>query len=224
MSDIHGNNDAFEVAIRYALESSCEVFLICGDIVGYYYDVSEIFNKLSNLNFIFVKGNHEQMLSELRSNPSIGARIRSQYGSALDLTLRNLTGNQLDFLCSSPNTKSITFQDGRLNLSHGSPWNINEYLYPDCNEILWSNFMKYEEDIFVVGNTHHQMIKRFGGKIIINPGSVGQSRTDKSTTQWAEFDSDTGDFVFRSKKYDSSNLLKKCLERDPEVVLLRKFL
>ena len=220
LSDIHGNIDALNVCLKSVRDSGCTELFITGDIVGYYYDIESVMSVLSDFRYSFVMGNHEIMLRELIENPSLAQSIRDKYGSALDITINKLTSSQLAFLCSSPIVKSLSRGDRRFNLSHGSPWMVDEYLYPDTKNEVWGKFLQYEEEVFVIGNTHHQMLKRIRGKLIINPGSVGQSRTDRSQAQWAEIETSTLDVSFKSVSYNSSRLLNKCEEIDPGLEIL----
>jgi predicted phosphodiesterase len=220
LSDIHGNIDALEVCLKSVRDSGCTELFITGDIVGYYYDVESVMSVLSDFTYSFVVGNHEIMLRELMENPSLSQSIRVKYGSALDIAIMKLTSSQLEFLCSSPTVTSLSRGDRRFNLSHGSPWMVDEYLYPDTKNEIWGKFLQYDDEVFVIGNTHHQMLKRIRGKLIINPGSVGQSRTDRSQAQWAEIDASTLEVSFKSVRYDSSRLLNKCEEIDPGLEIL----
>lgn len=220
LSDIHGNIDALDVCLTSVLDSGCTDFLIAGDIVGYYYDVESVMSLLSKHSYAFVIGNHEIMLRELMENPSLSQSIRTKYGSALDIALTKLSSSQLEFLCNAPAVTSLTLGDRRFNLSHGSPWLVDEYLYPDTKNEVWDKFLGYQDDVFIIGNTHHQMLKRIKGKLIVNPGSVGQSRTDKSHAQWAEIETSTLEVTFKSIPYDSSRLLKECQKIDPGLNIL----
>ena len=220
LSDIHGNIDALEVCLNSVRDSGCTEFLIAGDIVGYYYDVKRVMTLLSEHKCVFVIGNHEIMLRELVENPSLSQSIRAKYGSALDIALTKLSSSQLEFLCNAPTVISLTLGERRFNLSHGSPWLVDEYLYPDTKNEIWEKFLGYQDDVFIIGNTHHQMLKRIKGKLIINPGSVGQSRTDRSHAQWAEIETSTLEVTFKSVSYDSSRLLKDCQKIDQGLSIL----
>jgi putative phosphoesterase len=214
LSDIHGNIDALDVCLNSVRGSGCTEILIAGDMVGYYYDVESVMSLLSKYSYEFVIGNHEIMLRELMENPSLSQSIRTMYGSALDIALTKLSSSQLEFLCNAPAVTSLTLGDRRFNLSHGSPWSVDEYLYPDSKNEIWDKFLGYQDDVFIIGNTHHQMLKRIKGKLIINPGSVGQSRTDRSHAQWAEIETSTLEITFKSIPYDSSRLFRKCQKID----------
>lgn len=224
LSDIHGNSAALKMTLNSALKAGCELFLVSGDSVGYYYDANTVLDLLFKLEFRIVRGNHEVMLQNLRGKPELSSEIKEKYGCALEKSILELTDEKLDFLCNAPDSLTIDFDTFSLNLSHGSPWCIDTYIYPDSNISVWQKFLNHYEDVFVIGNTHHQLIKRFEGKLIINPGSVGQSRTNKGMAQWAEMDSTNLDVTFKSVAYDTSDLIKECINFDPDLALLRKHL
>lgn len=223
-SDIHGNADALSVALEAAKSSGCERYLIAGDLVGYYYDASLVLEMISDLQCEIVLGNHEQMLRMLKKNPSMEASIREKYGSALSVAIKELSETHFELLTNAPTSKSITIGNCFVNISHGSPWQYDSYIYPESGLDVWEKFLNYQESIFVLGNTHHQMLRRFRGKLIINPGSIGQSRSDSACVQWAELDSDTLDVHFRSRPYDSSRVLEMCIRLDPNLGNLQRYL
>jgi len=224
LSDIHGNSAAFKTALDSALKSGCKFFLVCGDTVGYYYHVNTVLELLFKLEFRMVRGNHEVMLQNLRKKPELSVEIKKKYGSALEKTILDLTVEKLDFLCNAPDSLTIDFETFSLNMSHGSPWCIDTYIYPDSDRTVWHQFLNYAEDVFIIGNTHHQLIKRIEGKLIVNPGSVGQSRTNRGVAQWAEIDSANLDVTFKSMSYETSSLIQECINFDPDLTLLRKYL
>ena len=224
LSDIHGNADALSVVLESTQKSGCELYLIAGDSIGYYYEPVRVLNMLSKLKCEFVLGNHEAMLHQLISNPSLETKIRESYGSALSLTIKQLSRAQIDSLICAPKSKSLRIANRSINISHGAPWQFDCYIYPDSEENLWEKFLSFEESIFIVGNTHHQLIKRYRGKLILNPGSVGQSRTDSGAAQWAEIELSNLDITFKSLSYNTGKTLEKCMRLDPNLELLRKYL
>jgi putative phosphoesterase len=224
LSDIHGNIDALEPVLESIRKSGLEKILVAGDLVGYYYDPNLVLAELSKFETVFVKGNHEVILEELLEKKISHSDIQKYYGSAHALALESLTPKQIEFLCNLPDMISMKIENAHINLSHGSPWKLDEYLYPDVLKENWQKFNDYIENVFIVGNTHHQMLKRIGGKLIINPGSIGQSRSDIGCAQWAKLDTDTLEVTFISTPYDTSSLKTKCAQLDPGVLILRKSL
>jgi len=160
----------------------------------------------------------------LRIDATLGESIAKKYGNSALIALSQLTPTELDFLCASKDSETLKYNGVSINLSHGSPWKIDEYLYPDSEKSKWLEFLNYKEQVFIVGNTHHQLIKRFHGKLIINPGSIGQSRSDPGMAQWAEFDTENLAVTFKSVPYDISSVLSSCKEIDPDNYSLQKAL
>lgn len=224
LSDIHGNIDALVACLNSVRKSECEVLIVSGDIIGYYYDADLVMEALSDFSYQFVSGNHEAMLSKMIENPETSISVRDKYGSALDLAVKRLSPDQIDFLTSSPITKSILIGGRLFNVSHGSPWSVDDYFYPDTKQEAWDKFSNLPEEVFILGNTHHQLLKRQSGKIIVNPGSVGQSRTDPGFAQWAEMDTLNLEITFKSIPYSTNRLIDLCDEIDPGVEILTRHL
>jgi diadenosine tetraphosphatase ApaH/serine/threonine PP2A family protein phosphatase len=51
----------------------------------------------------------------------------------------------------------------------------------------------------VVGHSHVPFIRRIGGKVIVNPGSVGQPRSGDARASYAVWDD--GEFILRKAHY-----------------------
>jgi putative phosphoesterase len=224
LSDIHGNLDALVASLNSIRNSECELLIVSGDIVGYYFEPNQVLDALSEFNYHFVSGNHEAMLGKLIEDPQITSSIRKKYGMALEIALEKLSQEQIDFLTKAPITKSLQIEGKLFNISHGSPWSVDDYFYPDTERTLWDRFLELPEEVFVLGNTHHQLLKRHGGKIIVNPGSVGQSRTDPGYAQWVEIDTLNMDFTFKSVRYDTKRLIDLCHKIEPDLKVLTRHL
>ena len=50
-----------------------------------------------------------------------------------------------------------------------------------------------------MGHTHVPFIRRIGGKLIVNPGSVGQPRSGDARASYAVWDD--GEFILRKAQY-----------------------
>lgn len=224
LADIHGNSDAFEAVIKQIELDQIEKFIIAGDLVGYYYNVKKVLQELEKFDYIFVKGNHEEILGEALLDNKVMDKLTSKYGSSYSALSSELKQAQIEFLTSAPSSVECYFGSNSYLVAHGSPWDLYQYIYPDSSNEIWDKFLDYPQDIFILGNTHHQMIKRYKGKTIINPGSVGQSRTNMGHAQWAEIDIENLNITFRSTKYDTTELLSMCRKLDSDNALLTKYL
>ena len=63
--------------------------------------------------------------------------------------------------------KTIKLNNKLLKISHGSPWSPFDYIYSNSSDEKFLKFNSCKEDIFILGNTHHQMnIKKYS-KVIL---------------------------------------------------------
>jgi predicted phosphodiesterase len=95
-----------------------------------------------------------------------------------------------------------------VTMTHGSPWEPwKEYHYP--HEPIWSKAATLDCDTLIVGHTHFKMAQRFGGVLVINPGSAGDPRDHRNEFQLscAVWDTTTGEVIFYDYKDPTRNFL-----------------
>jgi len=221
LGDIHGNIYAFRSVLKDIKKESITKLLINGDLVGYYYQADKVLNALKDWSYELVQGNHDAMLGEVStwSNEAKKA-YRRKYGSALEQTAKLLSKKEIEYLKKLPYWKEI-FIDGRhLLLCHGSPWNRDEYIYPDSSPEVLRRCANTRYDVVILGHTHYPMIKKINSTIILNPGSVGQPRDGQCGAPWAILNLDDLSVQFHIVKYNIERLIREINERDPDVPYL----
>jgi putative phosphoesterase len=216
ISDIHGNIDALDAVITSARQNNVNTFFCAGDFVGYYYDPDLVIDKLKDFSLFCVRGNHENMLFECKRKPSSIAKYRSKYGFGLEIALQKLNTEHFGFLQNLPKTLEINIQNKKILICHGSPWDTDQYIYPDASSELFEKCFSYDFDYLVMGHTHYPMIKEQNGKKIINPGSVGQARgKGRGFAQWGLIDLDKDEVSLKETQYTKADLFKKINDIDP---------
>ncbi len=224
ISDIHGNYDALITVLNEAKQKGVEHLLVLGDIVGYYYHPEKILNALSEWRFDMIKGNHEYILENLIADPSLSASIRIKYGSGHKEAVNKLSLQQLNFLKDLPETKSVILDGISFLMSHGSPWSNDFYIYPDCDSATVKKCDSIEHDFVLIGHSHYAFAIKNENSILINPGSVGQSRQIGGKASWCIINTENCCFQILSTDYNVQNLLLEVSEKDKDIPLLRKFL
>ncbi len=224
LSDIHGNYDALVEVLKKAKKEGVEHLLILGDIVGYYYHPDKILNELEEWSFDVVKGNHEYILEDLIGDPSLAEPIRVKYGSGHQEAINKLTKKQLDFLKNLPETKSIEFDDTSLLMCHGSPWSNDYYIYPDCEEEVLLKCDSALHDFVLIGHSHYAFAIKNVKSIMINPGSVGQSRQIGGKASWCIINSVNRCFQLLTTNYNTEKLIGEIEEKDSDIKYLTKIL
>jgi putative phosphoesterase len=224
ISDIHGNYDALVSVLNKAKTEGVQHLLVLGDIVGYYYHPDKILKALSEWSFDIIKGNHEQILEDLIANPSLGESIRLKYGSGHQDAIAKLSSAQLDFLRDLPETKSVQFDETSLLMCHGSPWSNEFYIYPDCEKEIIEKCDSVAHDFVLIGHSHYAFAIKNLNSVLINPGSVGQSRQTGGKASWCIINTKNRCFQLLSTDYYVEVLVHEISERDADIEYLTKVL
>lgn len=224
LGDIHGNQLALDAVLAAATACGVERLLVTGDLVGYYYEPLQVLEMLNAWESHVVRGNHEDMLALARHDPVFLAKVESRYGSGLRVALEQFDDQSLDELCDLPHPRELTLDGCRVLLSHGAPWDNNQYIYPDSSTDLLDRTAVQGFDLIVMGHTHYPFGRVVGGALVVNPGSVGQPRNRQPGAQWAFFDTTSKRLEFHNEQYDSAALVRECQRRNPELPYLAEVL
>jgi putative phosphoesterase len=220
LGDVHGNHRALTAVLSVASLLGVESLLITGDLVGYYDAPLAVLDMLRSWKHYLVRGNHEDMLKIARSDNDFLSKVDLKYGTGLRSAIEQLTESQLDELCNLPHPLDLEIDGCKILLCHGSPWDNNQYIYPDAKIELLEKCALQEYDLIVLGHSHYPMTHRIGKTLIVNPGSVGQPRNGKPGAHWAIFDTSTHSLEFFNEKYDYLALVSECKRRNPKLPYL----
>jgi putative phosphoesterase len=222
--DIHGNAGALRAMLDVATRENIEKLLITGDLVGYYFSPLEVVELLDEWDVEVACGNHEVMLKIARNDPKYLVDVDAKYGSGLRVALEQLSAERLDDLCRLQHPLRLEIDGIRILLCHGSPWDLDQYIYPDAKDESLAMLDGSGYDLIVTGHTHYPMDLIFGSARVVNPGSVGQPRNRKPGAHWAIFDTETRSIEFRCEAYDATELIHECKLRHPNLPYLAKVL
>lgn len=224
IGDIHGNDRALEAVLEAASAANVDRLLVTGDLVGYYFAPIHVLNLLSAWDRDVVRGNHEVMLSAARIDFDYLSKVDARYGSGVRIAIEQLNSKQLDELCDLPHPLELEIDGVRILLCHGAPWDLDQYIYPDAEPTLIARCAAENYDLVVTGHTHYPMLKEIGNVTLLNPGSAGQSRDRQPGACWALFDTEDHTIELRRESYDSSDLVRECKLRHPELPYLSEVL
>jgi len=172
LSDIHSNLDALQAVVGN-LPKYDELWCL-GDIVGYGPQPNEVIEKLRELNPTTVlMGNHDDAVvtGDVEGFSSHAAK-------AIKWT-RGVIGEEgLRYLAALKPSARVEREGKTLALFHGSPRDpLLEYVFPGMTEAVGRGLVNVAAaEIVLLGHTHVPMVYRFNGKVLANPGSVGQPR------------------------------------------------
>jgi putative phosphoesterase len=234
ISDIHGNSDALSAVVSEAQDRGVTEYISCGDYIGYYYDTDTVIDILQNLKAHCCRGNHEDIF-EIWQNGSVETRelLKKKYGSSYQIADKVLSQDKMLFLKNLPHPLSVMLGGINFLISHGSPWDINERIYPDASHDTLEKFDEWLDghDVILTGHTHYRQVWRRAGKVIVNPGSVGQPRainrassTGRPVAHWALYDCQNKDVELCQTFYNADNVIKSARLYDPHLPMLQQVL
>ena len=214
ISDIHGNSPALKAVIGRLMADTNQI-LFLGDLCGYYPFVNECVALWDSEYIVGVRGNHDQILLDcIKSQIQPSLEYDSHYGSALRRSLGSLSWETQRFLEALPLSRLLTVCGSTLALYHGAPWDpLEGRVYPDYKE--WDRFSDVAGDVVLLGHTHYPFVKYHKGKLIVNPGSVGQPRDHSAGACYAELNLNSGEVRYHRVTYHKSLIIDDARLHDP---------
>ena len=215
LADVHSNAVALREVLSVFDRLGVEKILHAGDIIGYNPYPDETIDLFKKKKIISILGNHDRALitgDTSGFNPYAAA--------ALEWTRNVVSPDCVDYLLGLQDIESITIEGRRIVLVHGSPYDFDEYIYPeDAEPELLS---AVNGDVLVLGHTHIQFIKEYAEGIIVNPGSVGQPRDGNPDAAFAVLDTASGKIDLKRISYDIEKVIEDMLAAHlPEKLALR---
>ncbi|WP_276273361.1 metallophosphoesterase family protein [Haloarcula litorea] len=207
ISDIHGNR----VALAAVLSDMPPVdrLLCAGDVVGYnpwHADCVDAMRGTSaglpegvpwpDDEVPTVMGNHDRAVAD-----ETPFAFNSMARAGVEHAVGQLSEAQLDWLAALPEQRRAC--DGRVKLVHGHPDDPDHYTYPE----EFGPDLLGDEDVLVMGHTHHQYHEVYDAGVVLNPGSVGQPRDDDHRAAYAVLDLDELAVEERRVEYDTSAVI-----------------
>lgn len=211
ISDVHGNQPALD-AVLADMPNVDQVYH-CGDAVGYNPFPKEVLKTFSKERIISIQGNHDRKISTdidsmgTASEPEArnDADIRpSELARAAGIwTHKQLDAGEIEYLADLP--AELTIEDGTVKLVHGKPGDQDARLYPEDYEPSLFD----DESILVHGHTHVQHAEHFDGRMLVNPGSVGQPRDGDPRAAYAVIDLETNTTDLRRVPYPIEEVVEE---------------
>jgi len=216
LSDIHGNDKALIAVLKEINAAGVKKILFLGDYIGYYYNADIVLDLIHSYDKEMIKGNHELLMKESINDKRKSFENQKAYGSGLEYAKKLLSTEQIKYLINLPEKKELEFDGLKILICHGSPWNNNEYIYPDAPHDKIDRIFQLNYDLVIYGHTHYPALWEKDGKKICNPGSVGQPRDRKPGASWALWDTEINQIILKREYYDTTSLIESCKINDPD--------
>lgn len=186
ISDIHANFAALESFP----EQDCDHILCLGDLVDYGPSPKKVIQWVKERRAVCVRGNHDQAAG-YQTDPHCSAPFIRLAAATLRYTTDILSSAESKFLQQLPVQHELTIEKTRFYLVHAVP---TDPLYGYCpamserwvKELEWVN-----ADVVLTGHTHVPVMRQIDGKILLNPGSLGQPKTGSPEACYAIWEDGT---------------------------------
>lgn len=232
-SDVHGNLEAFEVALDFYKKAHIDSLIYLGDIIGYGANPQECIELLRPTAASCIAGNHDWA--------AIG-KFDSSWFNTYARTAILWTEGQLNvesrrFLDSL----ALLYREDDFICVHGSLDHPEEFRYVLDDHQALRNFSHQKHPLCFIGHSHRaESYYIIGGelfysrdeeikidknhKYIINVGSVGQPRDGDPRLCVCIYDSDVGVVRFIRLEYDVKKAANKILKKGlPNILASRLY-
>jgi putative phosphoesterase len=197
ISDIHGNDVAFEAVLADLRHQSIDRIVCLGDAIQGGPQPAQVTQRLRSLACPVVMGNADSWLltgQETEHEKLTPDRAR-MLNEVRAWSLSKLSESDRTFIKAFKPTIEIELsKEKKLLCFHGSPASFYDLIFPHTPESDIERILgPYKNCILTGGHTHWQQIRRLGDSFFFNPGSVGltyshqQSGQQFHTDSWAEY-------------------------------------
>jgi putative phosphoesterase len=223
ISDMHGNDLAFEIVEADIQKQRVEQIVCLGDAIQGGPQPAAVVQRLRRLNCPVVMGNADAWLisGEETADEGIPPERLKKMSEIRRWSLSQLTEDDIDFIATFQPTVTLNLGDGLdLLCFHGSPTSFDDIILPAAPEEEFQKFLgAYADHILTGGHTHAQQIRRIGKHFFFNPGSVGfayshnQPEDQFRADPWAEYAILTAEngqvsLEFRRIPFDAKELIR----------------
>jgi predicted phosphodiesterase len=199
ISDIHGNFEALKVVLKSISDNHQPDYLVClGDIVGYYPYPVECINLVQKSCDYVIKGNHDAGVVSKNFEETL-KWFNKEAADSLRWTRSILLENQnepyIKYLRNLRLRKELLIDGYKLLFVHGTPDKKWEYfLFPYwLGKPLEEQKIRMDEwflkwNFIAIGHTHWAFQYEDNGRLVVNPGSIGQPRDENPKASYSILD------------------------------------
>jgi putative phosphoesterase len=173
ISDVHGNAVALEAVVADAARNEIVDIVCLGDLAAGGPQPREVLQRLRELGCRAVRGNADGWL--LTGLPPGSSSATQRLAEVARWARDQLSQEDLDYLAALPTTLETTHGAVRIFCFHGSPRSDIEGLLASSpeSELQAAFDSAANAQVLAGGHTHVQLLRLFGDRMLLNPGSVG---------------------------------------------------
>jgi predicted phosphodiesterase len=188
-SDIHGNIAALDAVLEDMKQAGVDGYACAGDLVAFGPRPVEVLQRLNAIEgLMMVRGNTERWLELVREKPvgPYDEPILEKVRPALAWTIEQIPDDAVTALANLPLAGMLEGDGVGVQVEHASPGSDWVGIQPQItDERLGEMFDGFEVEGFVCGHTHKPLVRKVGGILVVNDGSVGYPYDGTPRPSWA---------------------------------------
>ncbi|HTX57447.1 MAG TPA: metallophosphoesterase family protein [Candidatus Acidoferrales bacterium] len=168
IADIHAN------AAALAALPPAHKIICAGDVVTFGAEPNICIDWLRQRDALCIRGEEDDAVAHERAH-ALPQRLAAAGIASRSYMRSQLTPDNLAWLANLPPEIHVAIEGCRVGVVHAYPGDYNRYLLPTDEELERITRAFPLADVIVTAHTHRQGIWHCRGKVVINPGSVGQN-------------------------------------------------
>ncbi len=226
ISDIHGNIDALQAALKCIQDNGAEMTICLGDVVGYGPSPSECVKVMRTREIPCVMGNHDEYVSMIM-DPAVD-KLREEVRKSIEWTQAHLTLDDIKWLSELPMQMEC---EGYFQVLHSS-YAPKKWAYCLDERTFANSFLYQPVQLAFCGHSHSPLIAYDQGpdkqpfvdfihgkmtipedvKVMVNVGSVGQPRDRDPRACVVFYELETRQLWLERVPYNAKLVFAKVLE------------
>lgn len=179
-SDVHGNKHALDAVLADLKKRQPDLVVCLGDLVGYGAYPDAVVQTIQETGILTIMGNYDDAIVNRRMVCGCDYKDEKEMEAgviSISWTVENTSESNKKFMKSLPDRIIKEIDGKKILFVHGSPRQLNEYLYEDVPaEHILSMMQEAGADVLVCGHTHLPYHRLVEGRHIINAGSAGKPK------------------------------------------------
>ncbi|MHA1236159.1 MAG: metallophosphoesterase family protein [Candidatus Hodarchaeales archaeon] len=219
ISDIHADLQALRAVLADIHKRKVKRIFCLGDLVGYGQDPVPVLHLTLARCEVVIKGNHDKVVAL----GEIPVHYQKRAKRTLRQTIAEVSIHERKMLHELPTQYDLSLDNKKALMVHGGPeFPLDQYIYPTDEEDFQSTFDFMELigiDVLFHGHTHIPFVRHQAGRVICNPGSVGdRERDNDERPSYILFDMEILDAQLVRVSYEAMPVIPKIKIRNPLVV------
>ena len=203
--DIHGNLPALDAVLGDMDKREPSPLYCLGDLVGYGAFPNEVIETIRERNILTLMGNYDQGVGN--SSDDCGCAYTNKAAEELGKrsiawSNQNTTEENKSYLRQLTDQIPLALGGLRVQLVHGSPRKINEYLFENRPDSSLERLVDLAQaDVLVCGHTHipyHRILP--SGRHVVNAGSVGKPKDGNPQACYVVLEVNNGNLAVNFKR------------------------